>query len=136
MKEDKGYFVFKKEDEKLHKILIGDAKRGELKVYSKETQDGKIVYKIFIEPENDKARILREGKTFPEEFNTLIHYYENVFLKPAGSEWREIRPTVINLDERDMSKIRMLTRSRGVTWSQVRGVNDPINIPREYLFKK
>lgn len=119
MKKDERYFVFKEEDEKLHKIFTGDTDRGELKVYSKETPEGDIVYKIFLEPQNEKPRILKEGKTSREEFNRLIHYYENAMLKPVGNKWQEIKPTVINLDERDVSMMKRLARARGFAWSPI-----------------
>jgi len=117
--KDERYFVFKKEDERLHKVYTGDTGRGELKVYSKETLEGEIVYKIFLEPKEEKPRILKEGKASREEFNRLIQYYENAMLKPAGNSWQEIKPTVINLDERDMSMMKRLARTREFAWSGI-----------------
>lgn len=104
------YFVFKQAGEEVHKILAGSLNDGELKTYAKLVAGGEIIYKIFLEPQNGKPRILKEGKTSEGEFQRIVQYYEKALLKPSGGKWREIKPVVIELDDKEMQALKYIPR--------------------------
>ncbi|HHX77448.1 MAG TPA: hypothetical protein GX697_03775 [Firmicutes bacterium] len=97
-----GIFNFKVDCEKreeLHLLLVAEYEGGYVTLYSKRLPGGDIFYKMSYQ-EGEDDEVLHEGEIDPAVFNKLVEDYETEVLKPAGSNWQEIKPFTI-LQEKD-----------------------------------
>ncbi len=101
-----GIFDFKVDHEKqeeLHLLLVAEYEGGYVTLYSKRLPGGDIFYKMSYQ-EGDDDEILHEGEIAPAIFNKLIEDYEAEVLKPAGSNWQEIKPFIVQSDKANGQK--------------------------------
>ncbi|MBO8137612.1 MAG: hypothetical protein H0Z40_05695 [Desulfotomaculum sp.] len=90
------YYIVKEPGEKLHQVLVGDAKNGTLKAMSKIQGDNLIKYKVFLEQKDrQQAEVLAEGLGDNGQYQEVIRDIETRMLRPHGSKWEKVEPVII-----------------------------------------